>query len=191
MYNDCIVFCCSFSGFKTHETEEPGKSKGKRKSAASKGPTKVELKYKVRGHTSLVVTLISLCLSVCIDWEFNNSFKLNVQSIQLYNFYSSHAKTNRMQWKAQVLWYGSHFIVFTMTFSLLEFSNTWMKLIVCVSLFVLSSFVEEESWPPEEFWVGWLSGRGEEEKDVLVCCITYVLTIIEYNVTVVDNCVES
>ena len=45
-------------------TDKPGKSKGKRKPAASKGPTKAELKYKVRGHTSLVVTLISPCLFV-------------------------------------------------------------------------------------------------------------------------------
>ena len=45
-------------------TDKPGKSKGKRKPAASKGPTKAELKYKVRGHTSLVVTLIFPCLFV-------------------------------------------------------------------------------------------------------------------------------
>ena len=31
-------------------TDKPGKSKGKRKPAASKGPTKAELKYKVRGE---------------------------------------------------------------------------------------------------------------------------------------------
>ena len=69
-------------------TDKPGKSKGKRKPAASKGPTKAELK--VRGHTSLVVTLVSLCLFV-LTGTFTNSFKLHVQSIQVYNFYSSHA----------------------------------------------------------------------------------------------------
>ena len=45
-------------------TDKPGKSKGKVKPAASKGPTNAELKYKVRGHTSLVVTLIFPCLFV-------------------------------------------------------------------------------------------------------------------------------